>query len=116
MALLKTVYESGVRHFDTAEAYRNPDPEKHNEKYLGHFLKTVPRDSYSVATKYWPAADANHDYETVKTHLKQSLERLQLECRFVLFASCDEFGGGHCLCQGGNSTQTGRIDQSRRIV
>uniref|UniRef100_A0A7R9W3I1 NADP-dependent oxidoreductase domain-containing protein n=1 Tax=Pseudictyota dubia TaxID=2749911 RepID=A0A7R9W3I1_9STRA len=78
MALLQTVYDSGVRHFDTAEAYVNPDPEKHNEKVLGKFLNTVPRDSYSIATKYWPGQDAVHDYETVKAHLTQSLERLGL--------------------------------------
>jgi aryl-alcohol dehydrogenase-like predicted oxidoreductase len=93
MALLKTVYDHGCRHFDTAELYRNDDPEKHNEKVLGRFLQTVPRDSYSVATKYWPddMADydcdkveahvfiANYEYDSVKAHLLASLERLQLD-------------------------------------
>jgi aryl-alcohol dehydrogenase-like predicted oxidoreductase len=79
MALLKTVYDSGCRHFDTAEAYRNEDPNKHNEKVLGRFLKTVPRDTYSVGTKYWPENNSTYDYDTIKAHLVQSLERLQLE-------------------------------------
>ena len=77
MALLKTVYDQGCRHFDTAEIYGNEDPEKHNEKVLGRFLKTVPRDSFSVATKFFPGDKC--DYDTVKAHLQQSLERLQLE-------------------------------------
>jgi aryl-alcohol dehydrogenase-like predicted oxidoreductase len=82
METLKTVYDHGCRHFDTAEIYhyRNDDPNKHNEKVLGRFLNTVPRDSYSVATKYWPENNFSaYDYETVKAHLVQSLERLQLE-------------------------------------
>lgn len=79
MVLLKTVYDNGCRHFDTAELYRNDDPDKHNEKVLGRFLKTIPRDSYSVATKYWPENNSIYDYDNVKAHLKQSLERLQLE-------------------------------------
>ncbi|KAL3918002.1 MAG: hypothetical protein SGARI_007575, partial [Bacillariaceae sp.] len=79
MALLKTVYDSGCRHFDTAEAYRNEDPEKHNEKVLGRFLKTVPRDSYSIATKYFPEEAKYYDYDRVKAHLTASLERLQLD-------------------------------------
>uniref|UniRef100_A0A7S3L109 NADP-dependent oxidoreductase domain-containing protein n=1 Tax=Amphora coffeiformis TaxID=265554 RepID=A0A7S3L109_9STRA len=76
VTLLKTVYDQGCRHFDTAEMYRNDDPTKHNEIYLGKFLKTVPRDSYSVATKFWPG---ECNYATIKEHLQQSLERLQLE-------------------------------------
>jgi aryl-alcohol dehydrogenase-like predicted oxidoreductase len=78
MKLLQTVYDNGCRHFDTAELYSNEDPEKHNEKVLGKFLKTVPRDSYTVGTKYFPS-DGKYDYDTVKEHLKKSLERLQLE-------------------------------------
>mmetsp|Transcript_25533 Transcript_25533/g.59924 ORF Transcript_25533/g.59924 Transcript_25533/m.59924 type:complete len:319 (-) Transcript_25533:839-1795(-) len=76
--LLKTVYDSGCRHFDTAEVYGNPDPNKHNEVVLGKFLNTVPRASFSVATKYYPRGD-NHSYEIIKDHLKQSLQRLGLE-------------------------------------
>lgn len=85
MSLLKTVYDSGCRHFDTAEMYGNDDPEKHNEKVLGKFLKTVPRDSYSVATKYWPQ-DGKYDYDTVKAHLQKSLERLQLDHADLYYA------------------------------
>jgi len=77
MALLKTVYDQGCRHYDTAEIYRNDDPNKHNEIYLGKFLQTVPRDSFSVATKYMPTGPC--EYATIKEHLQDSLKRLQLE-------------------------------------
>mmetsp|Transcript_1665 Transcript_1665/g.2386 ORF Transcript_1665/g.2386 Transcript_1665/m.2386 type:complete len:337 (+) Transcript_1665:192-1202(+) len=78
MKLLQTVYDNGCRHFDTAELYSNEDPNKHNEKYLGRFLATVPRDSFTVATKYWPANNMS-EYDRVKSHLQQSLDRLGLE-------------------------------------
>ena len=51
--------------------------DKHNESVLGEFFKTVPRDSFTVATKYWPS-DNKYDYEPVKASLSKSLERLQL--------------------------------------
>jgi aryl-alcohol dehydrogenase-like predicted oxidoreductase len=75
--LIKAVYDAGCRHYDTAEAYRTGD--KYNEATLGDFFQTVPRDSFSVATKYWPSADQAADYETVKSHLMASLKRLKLD-------------------------------------
>ena len=78
MDLLKTVYDEGCRHFDTAEMYGNDDPSKHNEVYLGKFFQTVPRDSFSVATKFWPTG-TDCGYDVVKEHLMGSLKRLQLD-------------------------------------
>lgn len=75
MTLLKAVYDAGCRHFDTAEVYATK--EKHNEDILGQFFQTVPRDSFSVATKYWPRSET-YDYDTVKASLTASLKRLQL--------------------------------------
>lgn len=78
MELLKGVYDTGCRHFDTAEVYRSGD--LYNESVLGKFFKTVPRDNFTVATKFMPQAhDSKNDYETVKAALKASLERLGLE-------------------------------------
>lgn len=77
MELLKAVYDAGCRHFDTAEAYATK--EKHNENVLGQFFQTVPRDSFTVATKFWPKDDGVYDYETVKKSLSASLKRLQLD-------------------------------------
>merc|ERR1712224_1022295 len=78
MDLLKKVYDEGCRHFDTAEMYGNDDPTKHNEVYLGKFFQTVPRDSFSVATKFWPTG-TDCGYDVVKEHLLGSLKRLQLD-------------------------------------
>ena len=74
--LLQQVYDAGCRHFDTAEAYATK--EQHNESVMAEFFKTIPRDSYSIATKYWPQND-KYDYDTVKSHLLASLKRLGLE-------------------------------------
>lgn len=76
MHLLRTVYDAGCRHFDSAEVYATKD--KHNEAVLGQFFQTVPRDSYSIATKYWPKGDDKYEYDAVKKSLLKSLERLQL--------------------------------------
>jgi len=76
MNLLRTVYDAGCRHFDSAEVYATSD--KHNEAVLGQFFQTVPRDSYSIATKYWPQGDDKYEYDAVKKSLLKSLERLQL--------------------------------------
>jgi aryl-alcohol dehydrogenase-like predicted oxidoreductase len=76
MELFKTVYDEGLRHFDTAEIYAAGD--LYNEAVLGEFLATVPRDSFSVATKFWPGKD-DYSYDTVKPSLEASLKRLGLD-------------------------------------
>lgn len=51
-----------------------------NEKQVGQFLRTVPRESFTVATKFFPHKwGLKCDYDTVKTALLASLERLGLE-------------------------------------
>jgi aryl-alcohol dehydrogenase-like predicted oxidoreductase len=75
--LLDTVYHEGCRHFDTAEGYQT-EGYPHNEEILGQFFQTIPRDSYSVATKYWPV-EGKHDYDSVKAALLRSLKRLSLD-------------------------------------
>lgn len=81
LVLLRGVYDAGCRHFDTAEVYAAGG--KFNEAILGEFLQTVPRDSYSVATKYYPKGSSNdpnlYAYDTVKQALVASLARLQLD-------------------------------------
>jgi len=77
LELLTSVYEAGCRHFDTAEIYAAGD--KHNEAILGKFFQTVPRDSFSVATKYWPQGDNAYEYDVVKKSITASLARLQLD-------------------------------------
>eukprot|EP00759_Apiculatamorpha_spiralis_P057387 PhF_6_TR8631/c0_g1_i1/m.13471 len=85
LALLKGVYDSGITHFDTAEVYKSgtmgvPAPtDKYNETILGKFFATVPRDSYTVATKFMPGLRGNAcDLATVEGALDASLGRLGL--------------------------------------
>jgi aryl-alcohol dehydrogenase-like predicted oxidoreductase len=92
-ALFKGMYDGGCRHFDTAEVYQSwdaelrdegkPTPEHlitYNEAQLGKFFATVPRDTFTVGTKFQPLAhDGKCDYETVKAALVASLGRLGLE-------------------------------------
>lgn len=75
--LLKGAYDMGYRHFDTAEIYATKD--KHNEVQLGRFLQTVPRDSFTVATKFMPKPGGRCDLDTVRKALNASLKRLGLE-------------------------------------
>jgi aryl-alcohol dehydrogenase-like predicted oxidoreductase len=86
LKLLKGVYNTGCRHFDTAEIYATGD--KYNESILGEFFKTVPRDSYTVATKYYPKKDdpTLYTYDGVKASLQASLKRLQLDYVDVYYA------------------------------
>jgi len=76
--LLRGVHELGYTHFDTAEVYRSKEPEKFNEAVIGKFLQTLPRESFTVATKYFPAAheDGKVTPEIVTAAFEASLERL----------------------------------------
>ena len=51
----------------------------YNEAQLGVFFATVPRDSFTVASKFMPVGKADSSYETVKATLTASLARLGLE-------------------------------------
>jgi len=76
--LFKSAFEMGFKHFDTAEVYRAGD--KTNEEQLGNFLKTLPRDSFTVATKFFPGVhEGKCDQETVSAAVDASLSRLGLE-------------------------------------
>ena len=79
-AFFKGVYDAGCRHFDTAEAYRSSKEHGvYNEVQLGRFFATVPRDSFTVGTKFHPSFHDTHDYETVKATCLEQLERLGLD-------------------------------------
>lgn len=85
VALLRGVYDAGCRHFDTAEVYKSgefgvfQETDVFNEVQVGNFLKTVKRDTFTVATKFFPMLHADCKYENVKAALVKSLERLQLD-------------------------------------
>ncbi|CAJ1960648.1 unnamed protein product [Cylindrotheca closterium] len=87
LELLKGVYDRGCRHFDTAEIYATKGY-KPNEAILGEFFQTVPRDSFTVATKYMPSSGnpSVYEYEDVKAHLEASLKKLQMESVDLYYA------------------------------
>lgn len=86
VALLQGVHAAGSRHFNSAEIYKtgNPfqtedDAATYNEATLGKFFKTVPRDSFTVSTKYITLChEGKSDYDTVKAALLRALARLDL--------------------------------------
>jgi len=77
LEFFRGVYDAGTRHFDTAEVYKSgplfapaTDDTIYNESQLGWFFATVPRGSFTVATKYMPLSRNNDcSYEIVKTAL-----------------------------------------------
>lgn len=81
-ALLKEVHAAGCTHFDTAEVYQQfqdvvEGTYKFNEELVGTFLRTLPRDSYTIATKCMPSLhEGKCDYETVSAAVDASLARL----------------------------------------
>lgn len=79
-AFFRGVYDAGCRHFDTAEAYRSaPELGVFNEVQLGKFFATVPRDTFTVGTKFHPGFHKDHDYVTIKATVLEQLGRLGLE-------------------------------------
>ncbi len=79
-AFFRGVYDAGCRHFDTAEAYRSaPELGVFNEAQLGKFFATVPRDTFTVGTKFHPGFHEDHDYATIKATVLEQLGRLGLE-------------------------------------
>lgn len=79
LVLLREVYKAGCTHFDTAELYRAGKPYKYNESVVGRFVREVPRDSLTVATKFMPPLHKNKcDFDTVNAALDASLQRLGL--------------------------------------
>lgn len=87
MTLLRSVYDAGCTHFDTAEIYRSgnpfaPDADTiYNETVVGKFLCTLPRDSFTIATKCMPLLsfyNNEYDLKTMEASLDASLARLGL--------------------------------------
>ena len=64
--VLRAAFNSGIRHFDTANGYQNGK----NEEMLGEFFADKPRDSYYVATK------ARIDYPLRENSEKEFMERV----------------------------------------
>lgn len=72
---------SGYREIDTAYVYNDGE----TERILGSILKTIPDDSYSVATKVHPRITGKLDGHAVKKQLTESLNRLGRESADILY-------------------------------
>ena len=83
--LLTSVHASGCVHFDTAEIYKQfdnvlPGTQTFNESLVGLCFRTLPRESFTLATKYFPNLhDGQVNYESVSQAVDDSLERLGLQ-------------------------------------
>lgn len=91
--ILKAAYDAGCRHYDTAEIYKSGNPvadnpnDIYNETVIGKFLKNLSRDSFTVGTKFLPMKWQNKsDYNTVKTALTNSLNRLGLDYADIYYS------------------------------
>jgi aryl-alcohol dehydrogenase-like predicted oxidoreductase len=72
-----TALRLGVNHIDTAWIYRNHDTGHHNEELVAHALAASGRDSFVVATKFFPMAMEHGATEAcVRAQLGESLARL----------------------------------------
>jgi predicted aldo/keto reductase-like oxidoreductase len=75
-SVLRAAYNSGIKHFDTANGYQ----EGKNEEMCGNFFKDKPRDSFIISTKThfnYPLKD-NFE-EEMDDKLEISLKRLKMD-------------------------------------
>lgn len=91
VAVMKSAYDSGCRHFDTAQIYQQfgeqvPDTFRFNEELVGAFAKSVGRENISIATKMYARREGLqsgkyiYDYELFQTAVDDSLARLGVDC------------------------------------
>jgi uncharacterized protein len=88
-ALVKSAFEMGFVHFDTANSYQ----EGRNETMLGELFKSYPRDSFVLATKVYPddidrqtgAMGPGATKESILTKFETSLKRLQMNYVDILY-------------------------------
>ncbi len=66
---VEAAIDSGYRHFDTAEAYKN-------EEYIGHAIKKIDRSEIFITSKVSPS---HFGYEAVLKACRQSLDKLGSE-------------------------------------
>lgn len=71
-AIVHKAVELGINYFDTAELYNDG----RSEEFLGRAFKGLPRDSFVVGSKIWPA---NMQPSTLREHCEASLRRLDLD-------------------------------------
>ena len=88
-ALIKSAYEMGFKHFDTAHDYM----EGRNEKMLGEVCKEIPRESLVISTKVFPddmdrrtgKLGQGATKENMISKFELGLERLQMKYVDILY-------------------------------
>lgn len=75
--LVRHAYDSGIRFFETADAYTGMP------QMLGNALKGIPRDSYKLMTKY-----RFRDMENPQAHIDRFRSELQSEYFDILLIHC----------------------------
>jgi aryl-alcohol dehydrogenase-like predicted oxidoreductase len=86
LTLLKLAQETGCNHYDTSEVYKTLDvmmdehEAEYNETILGKHFATLPRKSFTIATKFWPGRlGRGFDEISVGDAINASLSRLGLD-------------------------------------
>lgn len=75
-SVVRAAYNSGIRHFDTANGYMNGA----NEEMLGTFFKDKPRDSFILATK-----EQVRTAQEFAEKFEVSMKRLQMDYVDILY-------------------------------
>ena len=79
-ALVRRALDLGINHIDTAPVYDR------SEHLLGPALRGVPRDSYILATKFWPNRTGDLDPPPVlRASVEESLRRLETDYLDILY-------------------------------
>lgn len=89
MALVKSAFEQGFVHFDTAHGYQDGK----NEAMLGELFKAYPRSSFVLATKVYPddvdrrtgEPGLGATKESIISRFEISLKRLQMKYVDILY-------------------------------
>jgi aryl-alcohol dehydrogenase-like predicted oxidoreductase len=82
VGLLRVAYNLGSTHFDTGELSTagNPFGRRMHEGVVGRFVTTIPRGSFTIATKFNKNMHNNkYDVKTVTESVNASLARLGLQ-------------------------------------
>jgi uncharacterized protein len=78
--ILKAAYETGIRHFDTANGYQDG----RNEEMVGQYFKDIPRDKVIISTKIHPPKEGLSTEQFLEK-FDQSLKRLQMSYVDILY-------------------------------
>ena len=91
LAALRKAFDSGLRHWDTADVYGNG----RSEALIGLLWDSIPREQVFLASKVgWDAGDYEHFYhpQKMRQQLEHSLRNLQTDCLDLYYFHHCNFG------------------------